>query len=214
MEEAKGRAPKAAAVAMISAAGLSLAILYNALLAQNAGQEGNKLVAGDGGTTRLDVTAGTSGTTIQLKYDPVAENVQRELQAIGYYKGGIDGVVGRRTRDAIVIYQKTNGLEVTGEPSQDLIEHIRYTRQIAEASLFTGSVEPAPDAEERARVRRVQTALSDLLIYDGEISGELQRDTANAIRRFERQQGLAETGLISDALLARLATASGLAETQ
>lgn len=199
---------------MISAAGLSLAILYNALFAQNAGQDGNKLVAGDGGTTRMDVTAGTSGTTIQLKYDPVAENVQRELQAIGYYKGGIDGVVGRRTRDAIVIYQKTNGLAVTGEPSQDLIEHIRYTRQIAEASLFTGSVEPAPDAEERARVRRVQTALSDLAIYDGEISGELERDTVNAIRRFERQQGLAETGLISEALLARLATASGLAETQ
>jgi peptidoglycan hydrolase-like protein with peptidoglycan-binding domain len=140
-----------------------------------------------------------------LKYDPVAENVQRELLAIGVYKGSIDGVVGRRTRDAIIVYQKTNGLEVTGQPSQDLIEHIRYTRQIAEASLFTGSVEPAPDAEQRARVRRVQTALSELAYYEGDITGEFGGSTEDAIRSFERARGLPETGAISDRLLAELA---------
>ncbi len=197
-------------VAMVSAAVLSVAILYNSLFAQSSGYRPIELAAAQAsGSTRLDVDATTAGTTVQLKYDPVAENVQRELLAIGFYKGSIDGVVGRHTRDAIVIYQKTNGLAVTGQPSQELIEHIRYTRQIAEASLFTGSVEPAPDAEQRARVRRVQTALSDLAYYQGEISGELERPTVTAIRQFERARGLPETGTISDSLLAELAGVSG-----
>lgn len=201
--------PPFAMLTAVTAAGLSLAILYNALLAQPS----NQLAAGNG-TTRLRVDAGKPGTTVQLRYDPLAENAQRELQSAGYYKGGIDGVVGRQTREAIVTYQRANNLEVTGEPSQELIEHIRYTRQIAEASLFTGSVEPAPDAEQRARIRRVQTALSELSLYDGEISGELQSDTEAAIRQFERSQGLAETGAISDALVASLAKISGQSDSQ
>lgn len=213
MDEKAGRMSPVAVVTVVTAAGLSLAILYNALLAQPAGRGADGLLAAGNGTTRLQVEAGGQGT-IQLKYDPVAENVQRELQAIGYYKGGIDGVVGRRTRDAIVVYQQTNGLRVTGEPSQDLIEHIRYTRQVAEASLFTGSVEPAPDAEERARVRRVQSALSELALYDGEISGEMHSDTAEAIRQFERAHGLAESGAVSDALVARLSQVSGQSDSQ
>jgi peptidoglycan hydrolase-like protein with peptidoglycan-binding domain len=193
-------------VALVSAAGLSLAILYNALLAQDVPGHASGLAAGDtgAGSTRLDVTVGATRTTVQLKYDPLAENVQRELQAIGIYKGDIDGVVGRRTRDAILAYQKSNGLEVTGEPSQDLVEHIRYTRQVAEASLFTGSVEPAPDAEERARVRRVQAALAELSIFDDAISGEYDPTTEAAIRRFERLRGLPETGQISDTLVREL----------
>jgi peptidoglycan hydrolase-like protein with peptidoglycan-binding domain len=201
--------PPFAMLATVTAAGLSLAILYNALMAQPS----NQLAAGNG-TTRLRVDAGKTGTTVQLRYDPVAENVQRELLAVGYYKGGIDGVVGRHTREAIVVYQRANNLEVTGEPSQDLIEHIRYTRQVAEASLFTGSVEPAPDAEQRARVRRVQAALSELSLYDGEINGELQDGTEAAIRQYERSRGLAETGAISDALVASLAKISGQSDNQ
>jgi peptidoglycan hydrolase-like protein with peptidoglycan-binding domain len=202
-------------VAMLAATGLSLAILYNALLGQSAGQGfTSKLAGGESGTTRLDVSAKGAGNTIQLKYDPVAENVQRELQAVGFYKGDIDGVVGRRTRDAILAYQKANGLEVTGQPSPDLVEHIRYTRQIAEASLFTGSVEPAPDAEQRARVRRVQTALAELAYYQGEISGELERPTVIAIRQFEREHGLPETGTISGDLMDELAKVSGQPQPQ
>lgn len=206
----------ASIVVVAATAVLSVAIIYNALFGQGAARQGTARLAGfsSDASARVDVTApaGTQ-TTIQLKYDPVAEGVQRELQSAGFYKGAIDGVVGRRTRDAISAYQKANGLDVTGTPSQELIEHIRYTRQIAEASLFTGSVDPAPDAEQRARVRRVQTALSELAYYQGEISGELQRPTQLAIRQFEREQGLPETGAITEALVAQLAKISGDTET-
>lgn len=209
--EGSGRPGPVSMLALATAAGLSIAILYNALFAQ---VNGHRQAGAPGGTTRLDVQASVGGNTIQLKYDPVAEDVQRELQAVGFYKGGVDGVTGRRTRDAIAAYQKANGLTVTGEPSHELIEHIRYTRQVAEASLFTGSVDPAPDAELRASVRRVQATLSELAYYQGEISGEMQRQTEVAIRQFEREHGLEETGQINAALQTALAKISGQQDAQ
>jgi peptidoglycan hydrolase-like protein with peptidoglycan-binding domain len=202
-------------LALVATAVLSLAISYNALFAQGGSHamsaSGDEPAAG--ATTRIDVSASTAApNTIQLKYDPVVEDVQRELLAAGFYKGSVDGVVGRRTRDAIAAYQKANGIDVNGQPSQALIDHIRYTRQVAEATLFTGSVEADPDAEQRARVRRVQTSLSELAYYQGDISGEMNTPTHQAISAFEHDHGMADTGDISDQLVQELSKVSGQSE--
>ena len=184
------------------------AISYNALIAQ----KGHAPTAGGmaAATTRVDVNpGGPAPGTIQLKYDPVVEDVQRELKVAGFYKGVVDGVVGRRTKEAIAAYQQSSGLDVTGEPSQELVEHIRYTRQVSEAMIFTGSVEPAPDAEQRAQVRRVQTALSELAYYQGQITGEMSDATHQAIGQFEREHGMSATGEISDGLMRELSKVSG-----
>ena len=39
-------------------------------------------------------------TTVRLRYDPVVEEAQRELQAAGFYRGSIDGVAGNQTLGA------------------------------------------------------------------------------------------------------------------
>ena len=155
---------------------------------------------------------GSGGRTIQLKYDPVVEAVQRELAAAGYYKGMIDGVIGRKTKQAITEYQTSADLVADGLPSADLAEHIRYTREVSEASLFTGTIEPDPDAEARARVRRVQTGLAELAYTPGEINGEMTRQTRNAIVAFQQDRKLPETGEISDELVAELGKMSGQSE--
>lgn len=147
--------------------------------------------------------------TIQLKYDPIVEAVQRELAATGYYKGSVDGVIGRKTRDAIAAYQTATGLEADGKATSELAEHIRFTREVAEASLFTGTVEASPDAEARAKVRRVQTSLAELAYSPGEISGEMNAQTHDAIAAFQRDRSLPETGEIDDTLLAELGKVSG-----
>jgi peptidoglycan hydrolase-like protein with peptidoglycan-binding domain len=147
--------------------------------------------------------------TIQLKYDPVVESVQRELISTGYYKGPVDGVNGRKTRQAIAAYQQAVGLPPDGKPSGELAEHIRFTRQVAEASLFTGSIAAAPDAEVRAAIRRVQASLEELNFSPGEINGELTRQTRDAIMAFQRARKLPETGEIDNTLMAELGKASG-----
>ncbi|WP_373503900.1 peptidoglycan-binding protein [Aestuariivirga sp.] len=194
---------------------ISLAIVGNAFFGQP--DMGRSMAAASAdvpeGMARLEVDAPVSGgRTIQLKYDPVVETVQRELAAAGYYKGIVDGVIGRKTRQAITSYQAAAGLEADGKPSADLADHIRFTREVAEASLFTGTIQADPDAEARASIRRVQTGLAELAYSPGAINGELTRQTRNAILAFQRDRKMPETGEINEALMAELGKMSGQSE--
>lgn len=187
---------------------MGLAIAANAMF--NQPDTGRAQLADIGGTSRMEVDApDQGGRTIQLKYDPVVENVQRELAAAGYYKGPIDGVIGRKTRQAIAAYQAAVGIEPDGKPTSDLVEHIKFTREVSEASLFTGSIEPDPDAEARARIRRVQTGLAELAYLPGEINGEMNSQTRDAIVSFQKDHKLPETGEVTDDLIAELNKTSG-----
>lgn len=190
---------------------MSVAILFNALFAQpDTGRNVHAPPESGTDAAGMKVDSAEGGArTIQLRYDPVVESVQRELAAAGYYKGVVDGVIGRKTRQAIADYQTAAGLNPDGKPTADLAEHIRFTRQVAEASLFTGTIEASPDAEIRAGIRRVQTGLAELAYSPGEITGEMTSQTRAAIRAFERDRNMPETGEISDALLAELAKMSG-----
>lgn len=186
---------------------MSVAIAGNALFWQNAaGRVAQAAIESPDATG--DLTA-PGARTIQLKFDPIVEAVQRELMSAGYYKGPVDGVNGRKTRQAVAAYQQAMGLEADGQPTPDLAEHIRFTREVSEASLFTGTVAAAPDAEQRAAVRRVQTGLAELAYSPGEINGELTRETRDAIIAFQRDHKMPETGEVTDELIAELAKVSG-----
>lgn len=193
---------------------MSAAIAANALFGQpDSGRGAQAGLASATGSAQMKVDSPDGGArTIQLRYDPVVEAVQRELAAAGYYKGAVDGVIGRKTRQAIAAYQQAVGLEPDAKPSADLADHIRFTREVAEASLFTGTIAASPDAETRAQVRRVQTGLAELAYSPGKINGELTRQTRDAIMAFERDRNLPQTGEISDALLAELSKMSGQSE--
>ena len=190
---------------------MSAAIAGNALFWQNASSRVVQAAIDPAAGAEGDLSA-SGARTIQLKFDPVVEAVQRELMSAGYYKGPVDGVNGRKTRQAIAAYQQAMGLEPDGQPSNDLAEHIRFTREVSEASLFTGTVAVAPDAEQRAAIRRVQTGLADLAYTPGTINGELTSETRDAIIAFQRDHKMPETGEVSDQLIAELARVSGQAE--
>ena len=51
--------------------------------------------------------------------------IQSELAAKGYNPGAVDGRMGPNTRNAINAYLQANGLLVTGQPSQALLDYIR-----------------------------------------------------------------------------------------
>lgn len=197
----------------------SLTALISAAIAGNAlfGQTGPARLAQAGTDTAIDMPGelapAAGARTIQLKFDPVVEAVQRELLSAGYYKGPVDGVNGRKTRQAVAAYQQAMGLATDGQPTSDLAEHIRFTREVSEASLFTGTVAAAPDAEQRAAIRRVQTGLADLAYSPGEINGELTSATRDAILAFQRDHKLPETGEVSEELIAELAKVSGQSDT-
>ena len=53
------------------------------------------------------------------------ETIERELQAIGYPVGRVDGFLDQETQQAIIRYQRNNGLQPTGEVSLELVNHLR-----------------------------------------------------------------------------------------
>lgn len=202
-------------LALLATAILSFAILYNAFLGQVDGAGRPRFVASQetagGASTRVDVIASNSRTaTIVLKYDPRVEEVQRALLATGNYRGMVDGVVGKNTRMAIAAYQKSAGLRVNGEVSNELIEHLRYTQQVAAAAQFTASVEKLEkNPGEAAALRQVQTGLAELGYAPGEITGDLTSATIQAIIQFEKDRGLPRKGAVTSALLEEISKMSG-----
>jgi peptidoglycan hydrolase-like protein with peptidoglycan-binding domain len=52
--------------------------------------------------------------------------IQEELKVRGYNPGPVDGVAGGRTREAIRRYQAAAGLPVDGQPSPELLNHLKF----------------------------------------------------------------------------------------
>ena len=50
--------------------------------------------------------------------------VQQRLGRLGYYHGGVDGVIGPQTRNAIAAFQSRNGLAVDGAISRPLLDSL------------------------------------------------------------------------------------------
>jgi peptidoglycan hydrolase-like protein with peptidoglycan-binding domain len=211
LEENGGKLRPPAVIAMMVASVLSIAVGYNALFAQQGIHRQLARNDAPAAKTRIDVVAGQPAeNAITLRYDPGVEAVQRQLQAAGFYAGGVDGVAGKRTKAAIESYQSSTGLEVTGEVSPELIEHIRYTVEIARAAEFTGATsDPQTDAPDERSVRLVQTALAELGYVPGEVTGEMSAATESAIFAFEKDRGLPQTGRISKTLLSELGEPGG-----
>jgi len=215
LEDSRPKLRPLSILALAATLTLSFAILYNAFLGQVGGAGRSRFVASgesaNGASTRVDVmVSDRRRSTIILKYDPRVEEVQRGLLATGNYKGMVDGVVGKRTRLAIAEYQKAAGLKVNGEVSTELIEHLRYTRQVAAASEFTASVaELEKNPSEEAALRQVQTGLAELGYAPGEITGDMTSATIQAIIQFEKDRGLPKNGTVSPELLAEISKMSG-----
>lgn len=146
-----------------------------------------------------DDTSSSRGTAAE---GDLTRAIQRELQAHGYETGGADGVAGLVTRASIMGFEWDNGLALTGEPSQRVLERLLLGG--GEGGIAGGSltVRPGPGAEQV--IRTVQQSLTALGYGKLEADGRLGEATQRAIRQFETRQGMPETGRISGQMAARL----------
>lgn len=125
--------------------------------------------------------------------------VQMALAAKGYETGGTDEIAGPVTQAAILAYEVDNGLPLTAEPSDVLLAKIKDGRR---GTATAASLAPGPKAD--ALIRSVQVSLGKLGYKVGRADGRLGETTIAAIRAFEKQQAMPDTGRISGDLLTRL----------
>ncbi len=150
-------------------------------------------------------------------------SIQRELARLGLYTGAIDGMSGPQTRSAISTWQNAAGIKVTGEPTTQLLAALQKptasiapaapvepvvstaTDQVAAAVARAAELEREQAALENAdQLRRVQVALSQIGYGPLTIDGKQDDATANALRRFQLDNGLPVTGELGDKVAKRL----------
>jgi peptidoglycan hydrolase-like protein with peptidoglycan-binding domain len=137
--------------------------------------------------------------------------IQRELAARDYDLGAPDGTASTTTRAAIMAWEHDNGLTLTGEPTAAVLKAIILGADTTTASQIAAELKALPrEREPRTQhlIRSVQQALADLGYVVGTASGQMNDDTARAVREFEQEQSLPPTGRISATLITRLTRAS------
>ena len=124
--------------------------------------------------------------------DVLAAEVGRALEGMGLYQTQSDDPDGALLRRAIEAYQRAHDMEVTGEPTGRLLDHIRFIAKIGAAA--TAGVDDVD-------VRTVQEGLARLGYSPGPPDGVFGDQTREAIRRFEQDRNLVQTGTITDELV-------------
>ena len=105
--------------------------------------------------------------------------VQGDLTFLGFYEGPIDGIAGDETRGAISAFQEDAGIEADGDygPQTD--------------AAMAEALESNEDY-----VIGLQEFLIEEEFYSGPVDGDYGKGTQNAVKAYQRDCDVEETGLL------------------
>ncbi len=158
------------------------------------------------GSQYRSLANGSSGAEVKA--------LQEALSELGFYTVAVDGKYGLRTEQAVRGFQEKNGLSVSGTADQ-----------ASQALLFEGlplnaggqkfdvkTLPPIPGYTMRPgdrgdAVSALQEKLITLKFYESQPDGIYGAGTENAVRQFQRANGLAADGIAGEKTQAALARA-------
>jgi len=134
--------------------------------------------------------------------DSVAK-MQQQLKDLGYYSGAVDGQFGDGTAEAVTLFQSQHGLDADGLAGSDTLSLLYSSNAEVYVPTPTPTVTPSVirKGEHSDRVTAVQERLRELGFYTGEIDGQFGSGTQEAVRLFQRQNGLDIDGIIGNQTL-------------
>ena len=150
--------------------------------------------------TGRDATAPAVDESVQAA--GLVQTVQLELAKRGYLPGNTTGRLDMVTRAAIVAFEHDRGLDLSAEPSIEVLAELKSDVPLTPRST-SGARRSSPEAENV--IRDVQQSLAHLNYRPGAADGVMGQATAAAIRTFERDRQLPETGRVSGLLVMQLA---------
>ncbi len=111
--------------------------------------------------------------------------IQSALKKQGYYSGKVDGIYGSNTERAVRKFQAAKGLAVDGICGSATLAALGIGK--TSTVLRKGS---SGDG-----VKQVQTRLANWGYYSGKVDGIFGTNTENAVRKFQRNNGLTADGI-------------------
>ena len=162
----------------------------------------------------------------KTKNNIVSEQMMIEIQKVlkenGYYKDKVDGKFGHNTKNAIVNFQKSNGLNSDGIPSTKLLSQIIKSTDKEKLNSIIKTVEEAPQTKtakvnvetnptpvatpldttlatplvnaNNKMIAKIQIGLRNYGYDEIVVDGEIGQITQNAIQRFQLDFGMKISG--------------------
>ena len=131
--------------------------------------------------------------SLPAEYGP--RDTQTDMKVLGYYQGQVDGIVGPKTRRAVLQAQSDFGLPGTGA-----VDGALYGKMVD----YLQDNPPHPDLPPAAQVFALQRALARLGYYRGPADGRYLGDTLKAYLLYQREKGQKITHKLDQRSLRRI----------
>lgn len=141
--------------------------------------------------------------------------LQEDLHALKFYDGVISGNYGGLTQEAVRRFQKKYGLDADGIAGPRTLEKLASLMGETDESEWPEEDDVRLPAVQNAStllrlgmkgdaVLRLQKDLDELGFYNGTITGSYGNLTKEAVRRFQKEHGLASDGVAGPITLAKI----------
>ena len=125
--------------------------------------------------------------------------MQQRLRDKQYLADAADGIFGARTEDAVKAYQAQNGFRETGVADEAMLTHL-YSSAAPTCNTYI----ELRDGDSGTMVKKLNARLRELYYTSASASSNYNSDTVAAVKRFQRQLGVSETGVATAELQRQL----------
>ena len=139
--------------------------------------------------------------------------LQERLIELRYLSGVADGVFGAETQAALIAFQKNNGLTADGNAGSSTLKKLAGSCKAATRTTPT----PVPsgtvtlrEGDEGENVYILQAYLFELGYYTGRIDGRFSAETTEAVKAFQRANGLTADGIAGKGTQSKLTSSSAI----
>lgn len=119
-------------------------------------------------------------------------DLQQRLGDLGYYEGEPDGNYDSKTATAVAAAQEDMGLNVTGACTNELYEIL-----FAEDAPISDENVTVEEGRSGPVVKKIQQALHEIGLYDGDMDGIYDIDVIEAAKRFQSACGYTADGTLT-----------------
>ena len=178
-------------------------------------QTQTKLYSASAKYSASPVTTGDPDENRRLSLGMTGNDVyalQQRLISLRFLDGVADGVFGMETQEALVAFQRANNLTADGETNAATWKKLNGSARAANA---TPTPVPATTAtlhegESGENVYLLQARLFELGYYTGRVDGRYGSETTEAVKAFQRANGLSADGVFGKGTRTRLYSSNAI----
>ena len=154
-------------------------------------------VSHSGGAAADSAAAAAQPTVYSGSRGESVKTLQERLNAKGYNAGSVDGIFGKNTREAVIAFQKANGLAADGIVGKLTWAKLYDTTAALPAASTTAGTQPTVYRGSRGdAVRRLQELLNKKGFDCGAVDGIFGSKTYAAVMAFQKANGLGADGIV------------------